>query len=287
MEKLDFTKKIDSLKKKFNLSNSEQLENRDQRMVDFYNASKGNLDLFDGYNCTECNNKGHYMYLLDGYECSRECKCMEIRNTIRNMQRSGLKNFIREYTLDKYEAIEPWQENIKNKARQYLADNTPNWWLINGQSGSGKTHICTAICREYLLKGRVVKYLLWKQDSTILKACVNDYEIYQKKLNAFKNAEILYIDDFLKPVKKDGQIVPPTPADVSLAFEIIDYRKNANLRTIFSSERSLLDLLEIDEATAGRIVEKATKEYILNLGNKKERNYRTKGVFEEIPDELI
>lgn len=283
MEKVDFADKLKELKKKYNLPDVEHIDNREQYLIDSYNATKGDLDIFDGYNCTLCHNKGHYMYLLDGYQYSKQCKCMEVRKTIRNMERSGLKNIIRDYTLDKYETEEEWQKNIKAKAIKYLEDNTHNWWFINGQSGSGKTHICTAICREYLLKGETVKYMLWKEESTVLKACVNDYEIYEKKMNKLKNAEILYIDDFMKPIKtKEGKIAPPTTADVNLAFELIDFRKNANLRTIISSERNLIELLGIDEATAGRIVEKSTKEYILNLGNDSKRNYRLKGIFETI-----
>lgn len=283
MEKLCFGNKLEELKKKYNVSDDEPRKNREQFKVDSYNAGKGDLDVFDGYNCTLCNNKGYIMYLKSGYEYFKTCKCMEVRATIRNMERSGLKNIIKDYTLDKYETDEDWQKNIKRKAIQYVKEDEPNWWFINGNSGSGKTHICTAICREYLLKGKTVKYMLWKEESTVLKACVNDYEIYEKKMGQLKNAEILYIDDFLKPIKnREGQITPPTTADVNLAFELIDFRKNANLRTIISSERDLYELLEIDEATAGRIVEKSTKEYILNIGKDAKRNYRLKGVFDTI-----
>lgn len=284
MKKLNFEEKLRELRQKHGLKdvNIERPEDKKQFIIDSYNASKGNLDSFDGYNCTLCQNKGVFMYLIDGCEYVKDCKCMGVRNTIRNMQRSGLKNIIKDYTLDKYETPEEWQEVIKHKAIYYLEDETPNWWFINGMSGSGKTHISTAICREYLLKGHNVKYMLWKEESTVLKACINDYEIYEKKMNGLKNAEILYIDDFFKPIKKDGVPVPPTTADVNLAFELIDYRKNANLRTIISSERNLMELLEIDEATAGRIVEKATKEYIVNIGNKGGRNYRLKGILDTI-----
>lgn len=283
MEKVDLMMKIQALKEKYNIPDMETIENKEQYLVDSYNAGKGDLDSFDGYNCTLCNNKGHYMYLVDGYQYSKQCKCMEVRRTIRNMERSGLKNIIRDYTLDKYETDEEWQKNVKAKAIQYLEDDNHNWWFINGQSGSGKTHICTAICREYLLKGEMVKYMLWKEESTVLKACINDYEIYEKKMNKLKNAAILYIDDFLKPIKnKEGTITPPTTADVNLAFELIDYRKNANLRTIISSERNLMELLGIDNATAGRIVEKSTKKYILNIGKDIKRDFRLKGVLETI-----
>lgn len=287
MIKINLDEKIKKLKKKYNLPNIENKfvdkQQYEQYQVDSYNASKGNLDSFDGYNCTLCKNKGDLMYISNGYQYSKQCKCMEVRKTISNMKRSGLKDIIRDYTLDKYEEREYWQKNIKTKAIKYIEDSKPNWWYINGISGSGKTHICTAICREYLLKGEVVKYMLWKQESTVLKACINDYEIYEKKMNQLKHAEILYIDDFLKPIKdKEGHISPPTTADINLAFELIDFRKNANLRTVISSERNILELLEIDNATTGRIIEKATKEYIINIGRDASRDQRLKGILETV-----
>lgn len=273
----DFKSKMEELRGKYNLLKTNSITDIAQYRIDSYNKEKGRLNEFDGYDCKICNNKGNIMYLLDGYEYTKCCQCMETRKAIKNMERSGLKNVIRDYTLDKYITTEDWQKEIKNKAIQYLKDDTKKWWFISGQSGGGKTHISTAICREYLLKGNIVKYMLWKEESTVLKACVNDVNVYKKNMGKLKQVEILYIDDFLKPIKdKEGQITAPTVADINLAFELIDYRKNANLRTIISSERDIQELLTIDQAIAGRIAEKATKEYVLNIGQGISKNYRLK-----------
>ena len=74
----------------------------------------------------------------------------------------------------------------------------------------------------------------------------------------------------------------PTPADINVAFELINYRYiNPGLTTIISSERTLSELLEIDETTAGRIAE-CTKlgGYCINLKKDASRNWRMRGVDE-------
>ena len=82
-----------------------------------------------------------------------------------------------------------------------------------------------------------------------------DGEEYQSRIRPFKTVPVLYIDDFLK----GGH----TEADLRLAFEILNARYNdSSLRTIISSEMSLFDVLGLDEATGGRIYERA-KGYVI------------------------
>lgn len=279
----DIASVLETMRKKYNVpvidTKTLSAEEYEQKKVDLYNASKGNLAEIDGYNCTVCKNKGDIQYIKDGYTYTKLCECMNTRKAIANMKKSGLENVIREYTLDKFAITENWQKEIKEKASVYLEDEDPNWFFIGGNPGSGKTHICTAICREYLLKGEAVKYMLWKEESTLLKAVINDPNVYTSRIEKLKQVDILYIDDFLKPIKnKDGDIVPPTTADVNLAFEILDYRKNANLRTIISSERFIGEIIDIDEALGSRIVEKTKKKYISIIKRDKSRNYRIIGL---------
>lgn len=53
----------------------------------------------------------------------------------------------------------------------------------------------------------------------------------------------------------------------------INYRYANNLKTIISSERMISELLEIDEATFGRVVEKCGK-YLVNIVKDKSKNHR-------------
>ena len=259
----------------------EQMSPRDyeQFKVDGLNNTVGNRNEEDGYNCKLCKNKGYIIKLKDEPDGSfhtvwADCVCVETRNTIMRMRRSGLKNIIKDYTFEKYNATEPWQKTLKESAMQY-AEQAEGWFFLGGQSGAGKTHLCTAICREFLLAGRKVIYMLWRDDVVKIKGALksDSEEDYTKLIDKYKKAEVLYIDDLFKTGKNpDGVVQKPTGADVNVAFEIINYRSmDPNLLTIISSECTEDDLLDIDEALGGRIIEKAKT---ISIAKDRARNYR-------------
>lgn len=253
----------------------------EQFKVDGLNAMEGNRHEEDGYNCTACKNKG-YVFKVVEYEdgsfshvCA-DCKCAEIRRSIMRMKRSGLKDIIKDYTFDKFEATEPWQQTIKNAAKEY-AKNQEGWFYLGGQSGCGKTHLCTAICREFLLEGKRVIYMLWRDDIAKIKSLAMDAEERQKTIDRFKMADVLYIDDLFKTGRNpDGSEPKPTAADINTAFEIINYRyNNPALLTIISSELNEDELLDIDEAVGGRIFERSKS---ISIAKNRSRNYRIRKV---------
>lgn len=248
-----------------------------------FNSAPGSLHEQDGHNCKICLNKGLVMRAFQNERgiwtnASSECKCQAVRRTIRRMQRSGLKNIIRDYTFDKYIATDPWQQTIKEAAVSYATD-PHGWFFIGGQSGAGKTHICTAICREFLLAGREVKYMLWRDEAVKLKGMVNDAEQYGPLMDQYKKTDVLYIDDLFKSGKSDsGEQQKPTGADINLAFEILNYRYNDPAKlTIISSECTMPEILNIDEAVGGRIAERSK---VISLKPDKSRNYRLRGALE-------
>lgn len=242
--------------------------------ADGVNKVPGNLT---GTDCPKCRNKGYVMIPRDdGSIASQECDCMTMRRCVWRMERSGLKDVIKNYTFDRFETTEAWQKKILESATEY-AKGPEGWFLICGQSGSGKSHICTAICRELLLKGKQVVYAAWRQEIAEIKAMSLDADRRADKLNELKTAEILYIDDLFKTgAGKDGEACP-TSADVSLAFEIINARYTSRRPTIISTEFFPDQLLKMDEATGGRMIEMA-KNHTLAVGKKPGRNYRLRGV---------
>jgi len=192
-------------------------EEHSRRKVESYNQSVGDLTEYD---CGECLNKGHIMFLSEGgYETMRPCKCMNIRKTIRHIERSGLKELMERYTFDRFQTHESWQKQALYKAQAFLNDREGKWFFAGGQVGSGKTHLCTAIVGEILKQGIPARYMVWDIESKKLKAIVNDDEAYYKAIKDLRETEVLYIDDFLK-TKRGAQ---PTDADIKLAFEIVNY----------------------------------------------------------------
>lgn len=251
----------------------------EQFKVDNLNNDVGNRNEQDGYDCRICKNKGFVAKLVENPDgsyshCFADCKCVEIRNSIMRMKRSGLKDIIKDYTFDKFEDLEPWQKAIKKAAVEY-AKNPEGWFMLCGQSGSGKTHLCTAICREFLLAGKRVRYMLWRDDIVRIKGAVTDSEEYSKAIDEFKRVDVLYIDDLFKTGKAaDNSIQKPTGADINVAFEIINFRyNNPSLLTIISSELTEDELIDIDEAIGGRIYERSKA---FTIGKSRDRNYRIK-----------
>lgn len=192
------------------------------------------------------------------------------------MKRSGLQDVIRDCTFDKWETPEVWQKNLKAVAMDY-AKSPKGWFFIGGQPGSGKTRLCSTICRELLLNGKELVYMQWREDTRKLKAQTKEPEQQQKRLDELKNAEVLYIDDLFKCGKnQDGSPQRPTSADINLAFEILNFRYNKpDSLTIISSELSPTELLEVDEATGSRIFDRS-KPY--EIEKDKAKNYRIKNL---------
>lgn len=242
--------------------------------ADTINCTLGNLT---GYDCIKCQNRGNIAIPKeDGGVSFQDCGCMKIRRCVQKMEASGLREVIRDWTFDAYKNAESWQTTIKQGAMAY-ADNVDGWLLFCGQSGSGKTHLCTAVCRHLLLAGEEVRYMPWRQDIRELKGTAKEPTIQAEALKKYQEAQILFIDDLFKVSKAaDGSCNPPV-ADVNLAFDIINYRYTKRLTTIISTERTPAELVDIDEATGGRIVEMA-QGHTYCVEKKTGRNYRLRGV---------
>lgn len=240
--------------------------------ADTVNSTPGELT---GCDCPKCRNRGSVAVPReDGSITFRECGCMKVRRCIWEMERSGLRNIIREKTFETFLAREPWQSTVKAGAMAY-AEKPEGWLLLCGQSGSGKTHLCTAVCRKRLLQGDEVRYLPWRDTASRLKSLAMESQQRSELLEGFKNAGLLYIDDLFKTGSTSG----PTGADISLAFELLNYRYINHLSTVISTEKTVQELVDIDEATGSRIVEQCGGN-VFSIARNEGRNYRLRGVVE-------
>lgn len=254
---------------------------------DRYNADIGKENEIDGYNCEVCKNKGMVAEVLEEENSCRtiykQCKCRAIRTFIRKAKASGLKDVMEKYTFASYETNEGWQKTLKETAMKFTTDDEHTWFFVGGQSGCGKSHLCTAICTRYLKQNKNVKYMMWRDDSNYIKSIINNSEEYQNAIQSYKKVDVLYIDDLFKMGKnQQGEVPRPTTADINLAFEILNYRyNNKSLVTIISSERRINDLMDIDTAVGGRIAEMTTNYgYALDIKDDPKKNYRIKGIVE-------
>lgn len=241
--------------------------------VDTYNRREGDLK---GYDCPDCRNKGSIAYLReDGSMYTKECDCLSLRRQLHRQAESGLKHLMEKMTFGSYQVTHPWQRELREKVLAFSRE-PEGWLLLCGQSGCGKTHLCTALCAALVEKGMDVVYMPWRNQAARLKALSME-EGREEALRSFTQAPVLYIDDLYKAGRDREGRADPTAADVNLAYEIINQRYNSGLCTIVSTEKNTQELTQIDEATAGRIFERAG-ENVFCVDPDRRKNYRMRNI---------
>lgn len=203
----------------------------------------------------------------NGVQVVSECSCMVKRRCISNAQNSGMGALL-ECTFDNFQCAARWRKSILSSVKSYVEQHKANWLAMLGQSGSGKTHLCSAVANTFLSQGFQVVYMQWVVDVKELKRFAMDDTEYARLFYKYAYAQVLYIDDLFK-----GKY---TEADVTIAFEIINYRDNQGKLTIISSEKYIDELLDIDVALAGRI-KKRCDNFVINISRDESRNYRLWG----------
>ena len=232
----------------------------------------------NGYDCPLCRNKG-VIFSYDGpdfHMIARECKCVPLRRCLRKMRESGLGASLERFTFENFQAEEGWQKALLTCAKGY-AENPKGWLVLLGQSGCGKTHLCTAVCGELLRRGEGLLYFSWRLESARIKAAPPEDK--EALLRQYLDVPYLYIDDLFKTGRGPEGSVSPSAADLNLAFTLLSARYARRAPTILSSELSADALLRLDEALGSRIVEMAGKN-LCAVRNGKGRNYRLKGIRE-------
>ena len=174
---------------------------------------------------------------------------------------------VKEYSFKTYETPNQWQAKIKQNAIDY-ADNFDGskWFVITGETGSGKSHICTSMVFRLAGRGIKTRYVSWLRFKNELKG---DLDNSKSKIHVIKQFPVLYMDDFLKT----GNDQPPTAYDLEVATEIIWHRYENNLPTILSTEYDFSKIAGFNNAMVGRINEMA-KGYTNRIGNDPKRNWR-------------
>lgn len=254
-------------------------DNYSEHQRNMYNKSVGSLNEADGINCDKCHNKGFIAIVEDDYIKMRECECMKKRKVVTNIKSSGLGRLLEEKSFENFrtEGNGDWRNIAKRRCMNYSESKGKEWLYVGGQSGCGKTHLCTAVCKRLIERGYTVKYYLWMD-------LVNEYNSsrydnakhmsFREKITA---PEVIYIDDFLKTMgggdDKNGK---PSDLSLYLAYEVISLRDNIKKKTIISSEFLIEDVANFDRSIAGRIIENTPSEYKVLVNIDKDKDYRLK-----------
>ncbi len=247
------------------LSDSE-LRSQLQALCELHNAVPGKLG---DYDCPACRNKG-LVYTLHGLqEVVRFCDCMPIRDRIRRMKRSGLYDKLQSKRFASFDAAEPWQKMLLDRAKQFAQKHDMPGFFIGGQQGCGKTHLCTAICGSLLRQGLDVQYFVWETyvKEILSRSGVSDRDERERLIQPLMLSDAVYLDDFFR---KEC----PTQAERSVAFDVINRRYTEGKLTIISSENRIGALLETDQAIASRIREMCGEKYCLDVAPDIRKNHR-------------
>lgn len=223
----------------------------------------------DEYKCSKCRD---LRFILKDNEAI-PCTCKALREAEEILLNSGISeefrkknfdNFDYSYNMEVCEAFSKAKEYVKN----FDKDSKNNSSIIFvGQVGSGKTHLSMAIANSLMKKGVGVLYMPYRDNIISLKQNMMDEEYYQKAMNRFKKATVLLVDDLFK-----GSI---SGSDVNIMFEIINYRYLNGLPVIVSCEKSIDEIMNIDEAIGSRLYEMSCG-YVVGFSGKR-LNYRMYG----------
>lgn len=229
--------------------------------VESLNALSGHLT---GYDCPLCRNRGDSAFAVNGEIVWKPCPCRKVRRSLRQIRESGLEPMLKTKTFASYQAKEGWQKKLLQLVQDYARCSGGEWLVLAGSPGAGKTHLCTAVCGAALEQGEDVRYMLWLDESQKLKAVKND-SAYEERIRPWKQASILYIDDLFKTRK--GEAVGD--ADIRLAFELVNSRYvDPKKRTVISMERTLEEIVDLDEGLGGRLRERSKGFYAALSGPK-------------------
>lgn len=200
----------------------------------------------------------------DGYERAKPCECRERIISKKLLISSGISEEDSKKGFDGFETFnEAALVNAKNTAALYyqnfgnIENERINSIMLCGKSGRGKTTLGLAIANSLIGSGVGVRYMPYRDIITALKQQIGgDNYAYNEQMYKLKNARVLFIDDLLK-----GKV---TDSDINIMYEIINHRYLQRKPIIMSTEKSIAELLEFDEAIGSRLIE-MSKGYIITF----------------------
>lgn len=224
--------------------------------------------------CEVCNGTTWIFYKNEqGYEMAKPCQCREKVIAKKLMTSSGISE---EDSKKGFKGFETFNEaalvNAKNTSISYVQNfsiiekERINSIMLCGSSGRGKTTLGLAIANNLIGLGIGVRYMPYRDEVTALKQQLADSNkyLYEDHMYRLKNARVLFIDDLLK-----GKI---NETDINIMYEIINYRYLQRKPIIISTEKTIEQLMDFDEAIGSRLIE-MSKGYIVTF-DKTIPNYR-------------
>lgn len=202
--------------------------------------------------CDKCQD-GYIFYEVDGYLKARMCDCRREKEIESILRSSGVSyDEYQSKTLDSFNTNTQVAKEMKAQALKFIGDRKATGIGYFGKTGTGKTHICIAICQELTKKRMLLhRYFSYRTDIQKIKASYYDTDMYNNLMGKYLSCNVLFIDDLFKfATDKNGNI---QTQDLQIMFDVINTRYLNKAITIFSSELSVEEIRKIDEALGSRI----------------------------------
>lgn len=235
--------------------------------IEAFNAER--KEPTDGVDCPKCLNRGAFARIGDdGYVRIVECDCKKKRSQARLSRLTDIPEAVsKKMTFETFDIKEEWQSKMFERAENFLMSDATILFL-GGQTGCGKTHLGVAASNTAVRVGIQTLMISWPAASKSLKSKANSPG-YFEEIAVYKNAGLLFIDDFLSA---GGA---PSSADLSIAAEIVLERLALCRRMIICSPYTLRELYHLNPKISGEIYEYA-KGFYFNVVHDTSKDFRLK-----------
>ncbi len=190
------------------------------------------------YTCALCSDTG--------YVDTKMCKCMRELLITENIKSSGIGNLMEKQSFDNFSLDHLDRESDdykqmkrnKKKCREFAENFTTDGknLLFIGKTGTGKTHLSTAIAKTVVEKGYEV---LYDSAQNIVSDFEHDrfksgYGPYEPKGDKYLECDLLIIDDLGTEFANQFTL--------SALYNLINTRMNKSLSTVISTNLTAEDL---------------------------------------------
>lgn len=236
-----------SLSEKFNNLHLDE-KDHPNHLKAFNYDDEGNIIGYMGekvYGWVECEKHGWYptsfRRLKYGEKINCKCpRCLYEEIMTAGFANAGIPKRFRSHSIESFEAVEPWQQKVKQQAIDFVENLDANLEqgrciVMCGNPGTGKTHIAIGIALRAIMQGRTAVF------TTVQDLVFDVRDTYgtgttSKTFKNFASVDVLIIDEV--------GVQSGTENERQILFKVINDRYGAMKTTILLSNLSKEKIIE-------------------------------------------
>lgn len=194
----------------------------------------------------------------------RQCTCVERKRVERLFKSSHISEEFRKVGFKGFtvEGRPTCVKQARDTALDYytkfdeIRHSDANSIMLNGTPGSGKTHLLMAVSNGLIRQGISVHYFPWAEGFNELR---NNLDELQQRIEIMTSVDVLFVDDLYKGRRA------PTDFMLEQLVAIVYKRYLEHKPMLVSTEKTMENMLEIDEGVARRILERSVGHRVMML----------------------